>query len=192
MEERQPFEEEQEQKKGRFQSSFYDWGEARIISLIFIVLLFTFVVRLIGVDGSSMYPTLHDKDVMVVSNLGYTPAKGDIVVLNKESFMHGPIVKRIIATEGDEINIDFALGKVYVNGEELQEDYINDFELPMDFEGMEFPQTVPEGCVFVMGDNRNASTDSRSPDLGMVDERYIIGHVLAVVWPPENFGGKTE
>ena len=129
---------------------------------------------------------------MVVSNLGYTPAKGDIVVLNKESFMHGPIVKRIIATEGDEINIDFALGKVYVNGEELQEDYINDFELPMDFEGMEFPQTVPEGCVFVMGDNRNASTDSRSPDLGMVDERYIIGHVLAVVWPPENFGGKTE
>ena len=106
--------------------------------------------------------------------------------------MHGPIVKRIIATEGDEINIDFALGKVYVNGEELQEDYINDFELPMDFEGMEFPQTVPEGCVFVMGDNRNASTDSRSPDLGMVDERYIIGHVLAVVWPPENFGGETE
>ncbi|MDR3767322.1 MAG: signal peptidase I [Butyricicoccus sp.] len=192
MEERQPFEEEIEPKKGRFQSSFYDWGEALIISLIFIVLLFTFVVRLIGVDGSSMYPTLHDKDVMVVSNLGYDPAKGDIVVLNKESFMHGPIVKRIIATEGDEINIDFALGKVYINGEELQEDYTNDFELPMDFEGMEFPQTVPEGCVFVMGDNRNASTDSRSPDLGMVDERYIIGHVMAVVWPPENFGGKTE
>ena len=192
MEERQPFEEEKPEKKGRFQSSFYDWGEALIISLIFIVLLFTFVVRLIGVDGSSMFPTLHDKDVMVVSNLGYDPQKGDIVVLNKESFMNGPIVKRIIATEGDEINIDFALGKVYVNGEKLQEDYINDIELPMDFEGMEFPQTVPDGCVFVMGDNRNASTDSRSPDLGMVDERYIIGHVLAVVWPPENFGGKTE
>lgn len=191
MEERQPFEEEKEEKKGRFQSSFYDWGEALIVSLIFIVLLFTFVVRLIGVDGSSMFPTLHDNDVMVVSNLGYTPAKGDIVVLNKESFIPGPIVKRIIATEGDEVNIDFALGRVYVNGEELQEDYINEFDLPMDFEGMEFPQTVPEGCVFVMGDNRNASTDSRDPALGMVDERYIIGHVLAVIWPLENFGGKT-
>ncbi len=191
MEERQPFEEEQQKKKGRFQSSFYDWGEALIFSMIVIVLLFTFVVRLIGVDGTSMFPTLHHEDIMVVSNLGYTPEKGDIVVLNKQSFMDGPIVKRIIATEGDEINIDFALGRVYVNGEQLQEDYVNEFELPMDFEGMEFPQTVPEGCIFVMGDNRNASTDSRDPALGMVDERYIIGHVLAVVWPPENFGGMT-
>ncbi|MBS6546485.1 MAG: signal peptidase I [Butyricicoccus pullicaecorum] len=191
MKERQPFEEQEEKKKGRFQSSLYDWGEALIISLIFIVLLFTFVVRLIGVDGSSMFPTLHDRDVMAVSNLGYTPEKGDIVVLNKESFMDGPIVKRVIATEGDEIDIDFALGRVYVNGEELDEPYTNEFTLPMNEGGMTFPQTVPEGCIFVMGDNRNASTDSRDPALGMVDERYVIGHVLAVVWPFENFGGKT-
>ncbi|MGM9612924.1 MAG: signal peptidase I [Butyricicoccus sp.] len=193
MEERpEPFEEQKPEKKGRFQSSFYDWGEALILSLIFIVLLFTFVVRLIGVDGSSMFPTLHDHDVMVVSNLGYTPEKGDIVVLNKASFMNGPIVKRVIATAGDEIDIDFALGRVYVNGEQVDEPYTNEFTLPMNREDMTFPQTVPEGCLFVMGDNRNGSTDSRNSALGMVDERYVIGHVLAVAWPPENFGGKTS
>lgn len=192
MQERQPFEEDKKEKKGRFQSSFFDWGEALIVSLSVIVLLFTFVVRLIGVDGSSMYPTLHDKDVMLVSNLGYTPRRHDIVVLNKDTFIDGPIVKRIIATAGDEVDIDFERGVVYVNGEALQEDYTSEFALPMEFEGMEFPQTVPEGCVFVMGDNRNASTDSRDTRLGMVDERYIIGHVLAVVWPMDNFGGKTE
>lgn len=179
-------------KSGRFQSSFYDWGEALIISLIFIVLLFTFVVRLIGVDGSSMFPTLHDRDVMVVSNLGYTPKHGDIVVLNKPSFERGPIVKRIIATEGDMVDIDFVLGRVYINGEALTEDYINTFDLPMNQEDMVFPQTVPEGCIFVMGDNRNGSTDSRNSALGMVDTRYIIGHVLAVAWPPQNFGGKVS
>lgn len=198
MEDRlEPFEEEKEEKKGRFQSSFYDWGEALILSLIFIVMLFTFVVRLIGVDGTSMIPTLHHRDVMAVSNLGYTPKKGDIVVLNKEEFarkthLEGPIVKRVIATGGDEIDIDFALGRVYVNGEELDEPYINDFALPMNQEDMVFPQVVPEGCLFVMGDNRNGSTDSRNSALGMVDERYVIGRMLAVVWPLKNFGGKTS
>lgn len=175
--------------KGRFQSSFYDWGEALIVSLIFIVLLFTFVVRLIGVDGSSMFPTLHDMDVMIVSDLGYTPEKGDIVVLNKKSFIDGPIVKRIIATGGDTVDIDFSAGTVMVNGETLDENYIYEpTHLSYD---MTFPQIVPEGCVFVLGDNRNGSTDSRASSLGMVDERYIIGHVLAVVWPLDHFGGKT-
>lgn len=173
-------------QKGRFRNSFYDWGEALILSLIFIVLLFTFVVRLIGVDGSSMYPTLHDMDVMLVSDLGYEPARGDIVVLNKKSFIDGPIVKRIIATEGDEIDIDFSTGTVKVNGETLDEPYI--YEPTYLSYDMTFPQTVPEGCVFVMGDNRNGSTDSRASSLGMVDERYIIGHVLAVVWPLDHFG----
>ena len=145
MQDSQPFEEQEKVKKGRFQSSFYDWGEALIASLIFIVVLFTFFVRLIGVDGSSMFPTLHDRDVMAVSDPGYTPARGDLVVLNKESFgeatgMKGPIVKRIIATAGDEVDIDFALGRVYVNGEELHEDYINSFELPMLEGDVSFPR----------------------------------------------------
>ncbi len=194
---REPFEEETVTKKGRFQSIFFDWGESIVVALIIIVVLFTFFVRLVGVDGSSMFPTLHDKDIMLVSNFAYTPEKGDIIVLNKigvqefTEVIKGPIVKRIIATGGDEINIDFELGKVYVNGQELDEPYINNFELPLAYEGMDFPQVVPEGCVFVMGDNRNESTDSRSSMIGMVDERYIIGQVKAVIWPLNDFGGKT-
>lgn len=178
---------EEDGGEGRFQSSFYDWGEALILSLIFIVLLFTFVVRLIGVDGDSMFPTLHDHDVMLVSDLGYTPEKGDVVVLNKKSFLDGPIVKRIIATEGDQIDIDPVAGEVRVNGEVLDEPFIN--EPTWTTLDTDYPQTVPEGCVFVMGDNRNRSTDSRASTLGMVDQRYIIGHVLAVVWPFDHFGG---
>ena len=191
---REPFEEEKVDKKGRFQSIFFDWGESIVVALIAIVVIFTFFGRLVGVDGSSMLPTLHEKDIMLVSNFAYTPEKSDIIVLHQPDipgFIEGPIVKRIIATGGDEIDINFDLGKVYVNGEELDEPYLNDCELPMLYEGMDFPQVVPEGCVFVMGDNRNGSTDSRHPQIGMVDERYIIGQVKAVIWPISNFGGKT-
>ena len=123
---REPFEEETIIKKGRFQSIFFDWGESIVIALITIVILFTFFGRLVGVDGSSMFPTLHEKDIMLVSDFAYTPEKSDIIVLHQPDipgFIEGPIVKRIIATGGDEIDIDFDLGKVYVNGEELDEPY---------------------------------------------------------------------
>lgn len=124
---------------------------------------------------------------MLTSNWGYVPERGDIVVLNKESFWNGmPIVKRIIAVGGDEINIDFEAGKVWVNDELLDEPYIA--EPTHKQEDMEFPQVVPEGCVFVMGDNRNGSTDSRNLLLGMVDERYILGHVLTIAYPFEKIG----
>ena len=144
-------------------------------------------LRLIGVDGTSMYPTLEDHNIMLTSNWGYHPARGDIVVLNKESFWNGlPIVKRIIAVGGDEVDIDFEAGEVTVNGETLYEPYIA--EPTFKREDMEFPQTVPEGCVFVMGDNRNWSTDSRNSALGMVDERYILGHVLTIAYPFDKIG----
>lgn len=172
--------------KSRYKSEFFEWGEALVVSLTAIILLFTFVVRLIGVDGSSMYPTLHDRDKVFMSNLFYTPAKGDIVVLTKESFIEGPIVKRIIATEGDTVDIDFMTGTVTVNGEVLDEPYIN--EPTYTAIDMTFPQTVPEGCVFVMGDNRNKSSDSRDTRLGMVDERYILGHVLVRILPFDRIG----
>lgn len=171
---------------GPFQSEFYEWGEALVISLTVIILLFTFVVRLIGVDGSSMFPTLHDRDKVFMSNLFYEAEKGDIVVLTKESFIDGPIVKRIIATEGDTIDVDFSQGIVKVNGTVLDEPYINEKTLLAG--DMTFPQTVPEGCVFVMGDNRNHSSDSRVASLGMVDKRYILGHVLVRVLPFERAG----
>lgn len=172
---------------GRFKSEFFSWGESLISVLIFFVITFIFFVRLIGVDGTSMYPTLEDHNIMLTSNWGYHPARGDIVVLNKESFWNGlPIVKRIIAVGGDEVDIDFEAGEVTVNGERLDEPYIA--EPTFKREDMEFPQTVPEGCVFVMGDNRNWSTDSRNSALGMVDERYILGHVLTIAYPFDKIG----
>lgn len=171
----------------RFKSEIFNWGESLISVLIFFVVVFMFFMRLIGVDGTSMYPTLEDHNVMLTSNWNYVPARGDIVVLNKESFWNGlPIVKRIIALGGDEIDIDFHTGEVFVNGELLDEPYIA--EPTAKQEDMTFPQVVPEGCVFVMGDNRNGSTDSRNTALGMVDERYILGHVLTIVYPLDKIG----
>lgn len=161
----------------------YEWVQALICSVLAVVLAFTFVVRLIGVDGHSMVPTLQDGDRLLVLNSmlcgGYEP--GDIVVLRKESFLPTPIVKRVIATAGQVVDIDFGSGVVYVDGRRLHEDYIN--ELTFTPEGTEFPLTVPEGCVFVMGDNRNRSTDSRSDQLGTIDERYIIGRAVFLALP---------
>lgn len=179
--------EKEQEQPGRFKSELFNWGESLISVLIFFVIVFIFFVRLIGVDGTSMYPTLEDHNVMLTSNLGYKPERGDIVVLNKETFWNGlPIVKRIIAVGGDTIDIDFDTGDVMVNGEVLDEPYIA--ERTVKQEDMEFPQTVPEGCVFVMGDNRNWSTDSRNTALGMVDERYILGHVLTIAYPFDRIG----
>ena len=176
---------EKKKPEGRFASELFGWGESLMVVLIFFVVVFTFFVRLIGVSGSSMYPTLEDHNIMLVSNFHYTPEKGDIVVLRKDGFYHDqPIVKRVIATGGDTIEIDPLTGDVLLNGEVLDEPYIaekiNTFESMGD---LTYPQTVLEGCVFVMGDNRNHSSDSRDADLGMVDERYLLGHVLRVVYP---------
>ena len=161
----------------------YEWAQAVVFSVLAVVVVFTFGVRLIGVDGHSMLPTLQDGDRLLVLNGflygGYEP--GDIVVLRKESFFPTPIVKRVIATEGQVVDIDFSSGIVYVDGQRLHEDYIN--ELTFTPEGMEFPLTVPQGSVFVMGDNRNNSTDSRSDRLGTVDERYVIGRAVFLAFP---------
>ena len=176
--------------EGRFQSELFSWGESLMTVLIFFVVVFTFLVRLIGVDGSSMFPTLQDHNIMLVSNLNYTPQKGDIVVLNKQGFWNDqPIVKRVIATGGDTISIDPVTGDVAVNGETLTEPYIAEKINPLDKLGdLTYPLTVPAGSVFVMGDNRNFSTDSRWSELGVVDERYVLGHVLSVIYPLSNFG----
>ena len=156
--------------------------------MLAVVLLFTFGVRLIGVDGHSMVPSLQDGDRLLVLNStlcgGYAP--GDVVVLRKESFLPTPIVKRVIATEGQVVDIDFTSGTVFVDGKPLQEDYTS--ERTYTAEGTEFPLTVPEGSVFVLGDNRNHSTDSRDARLGTVDERYIIGRAVYLAFPGPDAG----
>lgn len=171
---------EKKQWDGR---ELYEWVQALVCSVLAVVILFTFVIRLIGVDGRSMVPTLqHGDRLLVLNSMLYDDYKhGDIVVLRKETFMRDPIVKRVIATEGQKVDIDFANGCVYVDDELLMEDYIN--ELTFLEEGTEFPLTVPENSVFVMGDNRNHSSDSRDSRLGTVDTRYVIGKAVFLAFP---------
>lgn len=172
------------EKEGR---DLYEWVQALVCSVLTVVLVFTFGIRLIGVDGHSMVPTLQDGDRLLVTTslLSGDYEYGDIVIIQKGSFAGGePIVKRVIATGGQTVDIDFETGAVYVDGTLLEEDYIN--ELTFVEEGTEFPLTVPEGSIFVMGDNRNHSSDSRDASLGTVDTRYVIGWAVILAFPGED------
>ena len=177
---------ETEEKK-KSASEALDWLQCIVSALVIAILVFTFAARTTTVIGSSMVPTLEEGDLLIVSKLFYQPKYGDIVVLRKESFMSDPIVKRVIATEGQTVDIDFQEGVVYVDGVALEEDYVNALTRePEDFTG---PVTVPEGHIFVMGDNRNRSTDSRSAAVGCVDTRYVIGKALFRFAPLHKIGG---
>ena len=185
--------EENVKKQRESGKDFYEWVQALVCSVLVVVMLFTFVIRMIGVDGHSMVPTLQDGDrLLVLNSMLYDDYKyGDIVVLRKSSFLSEPIVKRVIATEGQTVDIDFSTGSVYVDGVLLKEDYIH--ELTFLEEGTEFPLTVPEGSVFVMGDNRNHSSDSRDSRLGTVDTRYVIGKAVFLAFPgPDAYTGERS
>ncbi|MBQ3276016.1 MAG: signal peptidase I [Oscillospiraceae bacterium] len=159
----------------------FDWIQSLVVSLLICVLLFTFVLRVINVSGTSMLDTLHDGDRILISNLFYTPRQGDVVVLQKESFSSEPIVKRIIALEGQTVNIDFDEGVVYVDGVALDEPYVYEpTHRRIDFED---EVVVPEGCLFVLGDNRNGSTDSRDDRIGFVDSRLVMGRAFFLLIP---------
>lgn len=168
----------------------YDWLQCVVSAILCGILIFVFVGRVIGVEGSSMLDTLQDTDKVIMSNLFYTPKYGDIVVLKTEYFGDTPLVKRVIATEGQTIDIDFNTGEVSIDGRVIVETYIRDLTTEqLDFDG---PITVPKGDVFVMGDNRNASTDSRSNLVGIVDTRQILGKVLFVLIPGKNNDGSRS
>ena len=162
----------------------YEWIRALLGVAVSVILVFTFAVRIVSVSGESMRETLQDQDMLVVLNNwlcgGYE--QGDIVILQRDDFYGGePIVKRVIATEGQTVDIDFDAGVVYVDGTALEEPYTR--EPTWTQEGTEFPLTVPEGCVFVMGDNRNDSDDSRDSALGPVDTRCVLGRALLLAVP---------
>ena len=163
-------------------NELYDWVQCLVVALIICVVLFAFFIRVIDVVGTSMNPTLLNKDKMLVSGLLYEPKVGDVVVFKKDEYSpEKALVKRVIAVEGQEINIDFEKGIVYIDGEPIEEDYIMEPTYnKLDFIG---PKTVPEGCVFVMGDNRNASIDSRKSEISMVDTRLILGKAYFVIYP---------
>jgi len=164
----------------------YDWLESLITAIIACILVFLFFFRIVNIDGSSMKPTLHDADKVIISRIHAEPEYGDIVVLTKTSWGERSIVKRVIATEGQTVDIDFDAGIVYVDGVALEEDYTAAPTVrQLDFVG---PVTVPEGCVFCLGDNRNESTDSRRRTIGMIDKRCILGKVVLRLWPVSDFG----
>lgn len=167
-------------------SEAYDWLQCIVTALVCSILTFVFIGRIIGVEGISMVPTFLDKDKVIMSNLFYDPKPGDIVVLTKSSFSEKPIVKRVIAVEGQTVDIDFETGRVWVDDQLLEEPYINEStRIKYD---MEFPVTVDEDCIFVLGDNRNRSLDSRDTRIGIVDKRYVLGKVYAVILPLSRFG----
>ncbi len=171
------------QKEPWQKNLFRDVREVIYVLVIF-MLVYVLCFRMVVVVGDSMYGTLVDGDrLLLLSNVFYTePKQGDIVVASKDSFKNGEcIIKRVIATEGQEVRIDFTTGTVYVDDVPLQEDYISS---PTMFpEGMEFPLTVTEGHVFVMGDNRMDSTDSRNPAIGLIDTRQILGKAFFILIP---------
>lgn len=152
--------------------------------LAIIMIVFVLLFRIVIVSGSSMYSTLWDGDWLLVtgSAISADPQYGDIVVACKDSFNDGePIIKRVIATEGQCVDIDFDAGIVYVDGVALEESYVY---TPTNVEeGIVFPITIAEGCIFAMGDNRNGSRDSRDPSIGMIDEREILGKALFLIFP---------
>ncbi len=159
----------------------YDMTDSLKGAIIAVFFVFAFVFRILGVDGGSMLPTLNDGDWLAITGATASVERGDIVVVTQPWERNVPIIKRVIAVGGDTVYIDFESSKVYVNGAEIDEPYIN--EPTKTKYDVDFPITVDEGKVFLMGDNRNISLDSRSSKIGLVDENYILGKALFRLYP---------
>ena len=161
----------------------YIWLQAFVLISVAVVLCFTYLGRVVTVSGSSMEPTLRNGDMLLLRSGAGGVEQGDVVVLTREDFLDEPIVKRVIATEGQTVVIDYTENSVTVDGERLKEPYVVEVMAQPYFSGPVETVTVPEGEIFVMGDNRNHSSDSRHPDLGTVDLRCVLGEAKAVLLP---------
>lgn len=188
-------EETEEEQPRRPGAELYDWLQMFLGCVVAAVVLFNCVARLTRVDGGSMDTTLQHGEIMLIWSLGYTPKQGDIVVLNKTSVLlpdwtePRAIVKRVIATGGQTVDVDYSAGAVYVDGQALDEPYLHEeMRRPGAPSMQETHWEVPEGSIFVMGDNRNYSTDSRDSLLGTIDTDYILGKAVLALWPPDRFG----
>ena len=159
---------EQKKEYSAVTRNCFEWVEAVVTSIVVVVLLFTFLFRVVNVNGQSMEDTIHNEDKVLLTNLFYEPENGDVVVISRAQHFEEPIIKRVIATEGQTLKIDFKT---------------------TDNEGGEIPEVIPEGYVFVMGDNRGNSLDSRSEQIGLIDKRNIIGKAQYIVFPFDRIGG---
>ncbi len=176
-----------EKKQSKLVAELIDWAKSIVGAAIIVGIVFGFIISSIRVDGSSMEPTLHHEDRLIAYKLMYEPKQGDIVILDENSGLNTALVKRVIALEGQTVDVTED-GRVLVDGKELSEDYIAEPHTKHSTGFHNYPVTVPEGCVFVMGDNRNHSTDSRFEKISFVDTDTIIGKVVFRMYPFSDIG----
>ena len=179
---------EEPQKNVRLWSFLYETAAAVASAVVILFVVFTFVLRGVGVQGESMEPTLHDGDWLAVSVMSRAK-KGDVVILTQPNSMDKPLVKRVIAKGGETVDIDFLSHVLTVDGTVLDEPYIA--AVTEESGDVQFPLTVPQGQVFVLGDNRNNSLDSRFSVIGCIDENYILGVAKYRVYPFSGLSGIT-
>lgn len=166
----------------------FDWIRCIVFAIAIVVVCLTFVFRLVDVDGTSMNDTLQTNDKVIVTNLFYTPNNNDIVVISHGAEYKKPIIKRVIAKEGQTLKLDKENDRIIVDGVVIDEPYIKGTTFSGNFGNNEIPDVIPDGKIFVMGDNRQVSLDSRSTEIGLIDVKDVIGKAQVVAFPFDHFG----
>lgn len=169
-------------------AGIFDWIRCIIFAIAIVIVCLTFAFRLVDVEGSSMFDTLSTKDKVIVTNFMYTPKTNDIVVISHGAQYANPIIKRVIATEGQSVELDYDHDRIIVDGVVIEECYIDGSTFGGVVGDNEIPDVIPEGKIFVMGDNRKVSMDSRSTKIGLIDVNDVIGKAQIVAFPFDHFG----
>lgn len=169
-------------------AGIFDWIRCIIFAIAIVIVCLTFVFRLVNVDGSSMFDTLSSDDKVIVTNFMYTPKTNDIVVISHGAQYANPIIKRVIATEGQSVKLDYENDRIIVDGIVIEEPYIDGSSFSGNIGDNEIPDVIPDGKIFVMGDNRKVSMDSRSTKIGLIDVDDVIGKAQFVAFPFDHFG----